>query len=189
METLTPRVRCAGRALLLALLLAVPPSRGADDATAATQRIKAVFLYKFAAYVEWPPAAFAQPESPIVIGVAGSDTIARELEQAISGRSVGGRNLQVQRLARGGRLEGCCQILFVGTGIERARATEMLGQAQGQPVLTVTDHDAGYVKGSVINFLEADDRVRFDISREAADRNGLQLRSQLLAVARRVTSP
>jgi hypothetical protein len=41
----------------------------------------------------------------------------------------------------------------------------------------------------VINFLEADDRIRFDISRAAAERNGLQLRSQLLAVARQVVGP
>jgi hypothetical protein len=40
----------------------------------------------------------------------------------------------------------------------------------------------------VINFL-VEDRVRFDIARDAAERNGLQLSSQLLAVARQVSSP
>lgn len=44
-------------------------------------------------------------------------------------------------------------------------------------------------KDSVINFLALEDRVRFDISREAAERNGLHLRSQLLAVARQVSQP
>jgi hypothetical protein len=55
-------------------------------------------------------------------------------------------------------------------------------------VLTVTETDAEQSKGSVINFLAEDGRVRFDISREAADRNGLRLRSQLLGVARQVVS-
>jgi len=65
---------------------------------------------------------------------------------------------------------------------------ELLAGAQGHPVLTVTEVDAQHPKGSVINFLASEDRIRFDISREAAERNGLQLGSQLLRVARQVAS-
>ena len=65
----------------------------------------------------------------------------------------------------------------------------MLAHAQGRPVLTVTETATEHPKGSIINFLAVDERVRFDISREAAERNGLQLRSQLLGVARQVISP
>jgi len=56
-------------------------------------------------------------------------------------------------------------------------------------VLTVTEAATEHPKGSIINFLAAEDRIRFDISREAAERNGLQLRSQLLGVARQVIAP
>jgi hypothetical protein len=174
-------------ALIVALLVSVPPCAAAEEsALAVQQRIKAAFLYKFAAYVEWPAAAFAEPESPIVIGVAGSDAIAKEVEQAVAGRKVGGRPLQVRRLGRAESANDCCQILFIGGG-ESERAADLLARAQGRPVLTVTENENA--KGSVINFLAQDGRVRFDISREAADRNGLQLRSQLLGVARQVAGP
>ncbi len=53
-------------------------------------------------------------------------------------------------------------------------------------MLTVTERESEHPRGSVINFVPADDRVRFDISREAAEKNNLQLRSQLLGVARQV---
>lgn len=56
-------------------------------------------------------------------------------------------------------------------------------------MLTVTDATGTHPPGSVINFQVVEERMRFDISREAAERNGLQLRAQLLAVARQVTAP
>lgn len=171
--------------LIVALALAATPCAAAEDSSLAIQRIKAAFLYKFAGYVEWPAHAFPDAESPIVIGVAGADTIAEELENAVADRKVGGRAMKVRRLAVSERAGDCCQILFVGGG---ARTSALLQNAQGRPVLTVTDADGEHPKGSVINFL-AEDRVRFDISRGAAERNGLQLRSQLLAVARQVASP
>jgi len=176
------------RSLTLFLAFAAPLCSAADEsALAVQQRIKAAFLYKFAAYVEWPARVFSQPDTPIVIGVAGSEAIAHELEQVAVGRTIAGRPVTVRRLARGDSVGECCQILFIGAG-ERGRTAELLAGAQGHPVLTVTEVDAQHPKGSVINFLASEDRIRFDISREAAERNGLQLGSQLLRVARQVAS-
>jgi len=174
-------------ALRLALFIAVFPSAASQDPSAAVEQIKAAFLYKFASYVEWPVGAFKEAESPLVIGVAGADDIADELERVVAGRNVSGRSVRVRRLTGGDNAGKCCQIVFIGSRNELAHVRELLGSTQGHPVLTVTDADAGHPKGSIINFLEATDRVRFDISRDAAERNGLQLRSQLLAVARQVT--
>lgn len=152
------------------------------------QRIKAAFLYKFAAYIEWPAEAFTAPDSPIALCVAGADDVARELEQAVSGRHVATRPVLVQRVKGGESIAGC-HILFLGSGSEAEATREALQGAQALPVLTVTDSPTGHPPGSVINFLVVDDRIRFDISREAAERRGLQVRSQLLAVARQVVAP
>lgn len=173
------------QALILAAAISMPLCQAAEAIP--PERVKAAFLYKFAAYVEWPAHAFPQPESPIVIGVAGADAIAAELEQAIPGRKVGGRPIAVRRLGRDEAANADCHILFIGSG--EKSAAEILTRAQGHPVLTVTDAEAAHPKGSIINFLAAEGRVRFDISRESAERNGLQLRSQLLKVARQVGVP
>jgi hypothetical protein len=173
------------RALILALAAAATLCPAAEDAAAAMRRIKAAFVYKFAAYVEWPPNTFPEAESAIVIGVAEARGIAEEIESAFAGRKAGGRPVQVRKLARGENADSCCHILFIG-GDDRGRRAELLAEAQGRPVLTVTDVESEQPEGSVINFFRSDDRVRFDISRVAAERNGIQLRSQLLTVARKV---
>lgn len=177
------------RALIVALVFAAPACVAAEAAARLTQeRVKAAFLYKFASYVEWPSSVFPDPETPIVIGVVGAGQVSKELQQAIGGRQVGRRPLQVRELGPQPLRDNGSHILYIGTGNGADRAREWLSDTKGLPVLTVTDSD-NHLQGSVINFVVVEDRVRFDISREAAERNGLQLRSQLLSVARQVHAP
>jgi YfiR/HmsC-like len=56
----------------------------------------------------------------------------------------------------------------------------------GRPVLVVTNADGGLDAGSSVNFLLIDQRVRFEISLDAAQGSGLRVASELLAVAIRV---
>ena len=153
----------------------------------AEYRVKAAYLYKFAGYVDWPPRAFAQPDAPIVIGVAGADSLADELAQIVSGRSVNGRPLTVKKLRRQDSLAGL-HVLFIGRA-EQARAADLLAAARSLPLLTVTEEDEDR-KGALasINFILVDDKVRFDVDLEPAEQAGIKISSRLLTVARKVTS-
>jgi hypothetical protein len=53
-------------------------------------------------------------------------------------------------------------------------------------MLVVTECENGLQIGSVINFRIVDERVRFDVALDAAERNGIKLSSRLLTVANRV---
>jgi hypothetical protein len=152
------------------------------------ERIKAAFLYKFTTFVEWPLEAFTAPGSPITIGVVGANSIAHELASASAGRMVSGRPIEVRELASRASSATCCHVLFLGKG-QAAMSGELLAEARGHPVLTVTDTDAEHPAGSIINFRVIEDHVRFDISRTAAERNGLRLSSQLLSVAHQTEAP
>ena len=61
--------------------------------------LKAVFLYNFAQFVEWPPEAFALPASPLVIGVLGQDHFGKSFDDLIQGettsRRIASRTLQI----------------------------------------------------------------------------------------------
>lgn len=177
------------RALILALAIAlVPWVAAADPSSAPQQRIKAAFLSKFGGYVEWPSGSFAGPGSPLVIGVADADAIADELEEATADASLGERAIRVRRLRPGEAAGDCCQIVFVGAGATPERAQQVLASVEGRAVLTVTDAPVAPA-GSAINFVPVNDHIRFDISREAVESHRLKLRSQLLRVARQVSSP
>jgi hypothetical protein len=174
--------------LIFVAVMAMMPCGAAEDRPdALAQRVKAAFLAKFPSYVEWPNAATPQGGA-FVIGVAGGEAIAQEVEQAAAGQQAHGRPFRIHRLRADEPVDDCCQVLFIDAAAGPARLAALLAQARGRPVLTVTDApDAP--DGSVINFVTLNDRIRFDISREAARRNNLQLRSQLLRVARQVDAP
>jgi hypothetical protein len=150
---------------------------GADTpaANGVERGVKAAFLYKFLGYVEYP-----QETGPLVVGVLGADDIGAELARITTGRNVGGRAVTVRILREGDGLTGL-HMLFVGADAQRSAA--LLRSAQQQGVLTVTESDNGLQQGSVINFRLVEERVRFEVSLPAAEKNGLKLSSRLLSVA------
>jgi hypothetical protein len=152
-------------------------------AVALERQVKAAFLYKFLGYTEFPPAAFADAASPIVIGVVGADDMAAELARIVAGRTANGRPIVVRAL-RENELGGTLHLLFVA-GSDAAHAGRVLKAASGA-LLDVTECDNCLQQGSVINFRIVDERVRFDVSLDAAERNNVKLSSRLLTVANRV---
>ena len=172
-------------ALLALCTLCAGASLAADESPQdIEQRVKAAFLFKFGGYVEWPERVFPRNDSPLVIGVAGADVLAEELSRIASGRTMNGRPVTVRRIRSGEPVTGV-HVLFISRS-EAGRLGELLPTTQGQPVLTVTETEKGLAQGSVINFVVADNRVRFEVSLAAANRNGLRIGAPLLAVAQRV---
>jgi hypothetical protein len=180
----------AGRRAVLAGLLAIIGATGPwsrcwaqSDLQAAEYKVKAAFLYKFAAYVEWPPHVFERPESPFVIGVAGADALSAELARIVAGRSIDGRPVAVRKLRHGEPVSGL-QMLFIGRS--DSGSTDVLASAKGRPVLTVTESEDAFALGSIINFVIVDDKVRFDVAPREADLANLKVSARLLSVARKV---
>lgn len=172
-------------ALLIAFqCFATFASAAGSGASDIEYQIKAAYLYKFAAYVEWPPAAFAEANTPVTIGVVGADDVAAELNNIKGNQTVNNRAVQIKLIKPGDPLTGV-QILFIGRQ-ESARLKRWLDSVQAQPVLTVTEWTGALGAGSVINFVPVDDRIRFEVSAASAERSGLKISARLLSVAQKV---
>src|SRR5258708_974050 len=100
--------------LWLAMTLGFCAAQASGAATAPEYQIKAVFLYKFATYVRWPPSAGADAAAPFVIGVIGQDPFGPALNQVVQNQQVQGRAILVRRV---GRLEDAprCNLLFISS--------------------------------------------------------------------------
>lgn len=187
------------RALLAHALLALsvssavraqePPPQAVTvaEVTASERNIKAAFLYKFTAYVEWPESAFARPDTPLTFGVMGDEPIAAELARLATGRSVDGRPLAVRRLREGEPLAGL-HVLFIGRA-EGARIEQISRAAGTRPILIVTESEGALAQGSAINFVVSESRVKFAIAAESAEKRSLKLSSRLLTVAQNMGGP
>jgi hypothetical protein len=182
-----PVPHCAARRRLLAGAIAAllaGAAIGTANAQATETQVKAAYLYKFLAFVEWPLQTFTRPDSPIVIGVLGGQAISEELALLTAGRQVEGRPVQVRRLSSD-TVPADVHVLFVG-----ADAADRLGKlaaaSKDRPLLIVSESQEGLLHGGAINFVLAEDRVRFEVALQPIESRGLRVSARLLAVAHRV---
>lgn len=168
--------------LLCALSGPVVARAGEPAQPLSADSVKAAFVVRFAGYVTWPQESL--PPDRFVIAVLGAPEVAQNLQSLLAGRTLLKRPVQV-REAGSLRAAADAQILYVGSGHRGNRRT-LLAPLQGRSTLVITEELAGLAAGSAINLLVVDQRVRFEISLEAARRAGLSISSDLLALALRV---
>src|ERR1700733_8154453 len=179
--------RTSNLRMALTLLTAVwamsPAARPANAAESYSEdAVKAAFLYRFTSYVDWPSQAAADPQ--FTIAVLDADGVAAELGRLLQNRQIQNRPAQVRSIKNLRELDGA-QMLYIG-GSHPDELGRMITSVAGRPVLVVTNADGGLDAGSSVNFLLIDQRVRFEISLDAAQGSGLRVASELLAVAVRV---
>ncbi|HEX4739611.1 MAG TPA: YfiR family protein [Allosphingosinicella sp.] len=165
----------AALALLPPLLWAVPAAAQPSEAA-----VKAAFLTKFPAYVDWPASLHLAPNAPITLCLVGGDPFGRTIEETVRGQQVDHHPLVLKRMASAAGADSC-QIAFVD-GTPAHSTADLLHALQGKPVLTVTDGRDGPERG-MIHFVVDGGRVRFHIDQAEAESCGLGLSARLLAIA------
>lgn len=144
-------------------------------------QLKAVFLYNFAQFAEWPESAFSGEKSPIIIGIVGPDPFGNALEETVHGENIQGHPLTIEHFARAADIK-TCHILFI-TQPEIRHLDEISKDIKGKPVLTVADTDGPSSSAAIIRFVVENNKVHFRINPEAARAENISLSSKLLRVA------
>ncbi len=176
------------RGVLLAGLLAtghLVPAPVHPATPVAEDAVKAVFLFNFAHFVEWPPGIFASAAQPFVIALAGGESLLPALKEAVRGESVDGHPLVVRPM-QPGLAESAGHIIFIG----RSEAAQLPGILAGLPrsgTLTVSDVPGSAHRGVMIEMVNERNRIRLRINLAAARVAGLTISSNLLRPAEIVT--
>ena len=158
------------------LLMAAP---GVATAQSLENSVKANYLARFAAFIQWPPGSGPTGNGPLVICVIGDDPLGRQLDQALEGQSVNGHRIAARRLTRLEAGSGCHIAYLAGSSIQSVAAALA---AAGRGTLTVTDEARGSDRGA-IHFTLFQTRVRFHVDTGQASRRGLTISSRLLSLA------
>jgi hypothetical protein len=197
-----PGPRLARLALILALALgalplvwAVSPSRvgHAAPAEAEEYELKAVYLYNFLQFLQWPAARPAAARDGVrVIGVVGESPFGNALDDLE--KNVRQKGMQLVRIvhfvpARDG-MPGApdlsrCDLLFFASS-EKQRFGSLIASLGDAPVLTVADSDEFLASGGMINLVRSGGKIRWAINRAPVERSGLRLSAQLLSMAIKV---
>jgi hypothetical protein len=160
---------------------AVPARALARGDTVALAALKAAFLYNFAKFSAWPADVLARGQR-LTMCVVGDGAVADALGQTIAGHAIDGHELIVAILKVDESASGC-QLLYV-SGAEIKRAAALLTGAMDGSVFTVSDADKFAESGGVAQLIVENDRMRFAINLDAAQRGRVHLSSKLLALAK-----
>ncbi|HWD90759.1 MAG TPA: YfiR family protein [Verrucomicrobiae bacterium] len=169
---------------IAALAAGLPGEARGQDALPSEYQMKAAYLYNFAKFVDWPPAALPATNSPIIIGVLGDDPFDGLLDGTVQNKKIDGHPLEVRRLKTPEQAK-VCEVLFICSS-EKKSWPEISAALAGTSVLTVGENwDRFTEQGGMINLFMEGKRVYFDINNETARRAGLQISSKLLLLRKK----
>jgi hypothetical protein len=168
-------------AAIVAALLALAAAPGRAQAPPTEYQVKAAFLFNFSQFVDWPAAAFAADNSPLVIGVLGDDPFGAMLDEIVRGEMVNGRPLAVRRYKSVDEVDAC-HILFIGR-TQSQQLDTVVAALRDRNVLTVGDFDGFTSHGGMIRFVTVGNRIRLRVNLTAAQQAKLLISSKLLRPA------
>jgi len=168
--------------ILLLILIALttsftPDSKGSKVDTQA--KIKAVFIYNFTKYIEWPADYQA---SDFTIAILGENqSLYNELTNMSKVKKVDNKPFKIKLINNVSEI-GKSHIVYIphenSTNLAKA-----LVKTKGKSALIVTETTGYAKKGASINFIILGGRQKFELNKSTAESNNLKVSSTLANIA------
>jgi YfiR/HmsC-like len=147
-------------------------------------QVKAMFVYNFLKFVEWPADTSLGARDPFVVVIVGEGPTADAAEHYLETRAIGERPVSVHRIRWDQSLAGARAAFVVELDGKKLR--RVLDAAAAAGVLTIGEGDSFTTSGGVIGLLVENRKLRFDVDTSAAQLAGLRVSSKILALSRNV---
>lgn len=158
--------------LTVVLFLLLLPVARAQDA-----KFKALFMYNFTKYLEWPSE---KQKGDFVIGVYGNSPIVEELMVISQKKQVGSQKIVVKRVTSPAEFSSC-NILYVPES-RSAKIEEIASNCKGKGTALITDKPGLAQAISGINYVMVNGRQNFEINKGHLESQGIKVNSALLSL-------
>jgi hypothetical protein len=159
--------------LLYSLLVFLCLFAGMHSADAQEEKFKAIFVYNFTKYINWP-----QGQGNFVINILGNGDILGEIQGIASKKTVGNTVIETRRISSTNEISRC-NILYITAG-KSDLLPEAFMVAKKNNILLITEKANSCKYGSGINFVNKDGKLTFEISKSNIELCGLAVSSDLL---------
>ena len=142
-------------------------------------KIKAVFIYNFTKYIEWPSNSTS---GEFTIGILGSnEALYSELDKMSKVKKVANQTFSIKKFSSISEVNAP-HILYIP-----ADSTEELSKAvsllKGKSTLIVTEKAGMAQKGAAINFVIVGSRQKFELNKANVEKHNLKVASTLEKLA------
>lgn len=153
-----------------------------DDSEEANARIKAIYIYNFTKYIEWPDG---YREGSFVIGFIGNNSaLLSELSKMANSKKVGSQSIEIRNISA---LDDNTKfnIIFV-LPENSAQLSEVISKTKGKSTLIITEKPGLAEKGSAINFIVEDNKQKIELNKANIEKYKLKVANSLVQMAKQV---
>lgn len=163
---------------LLAVLLGTGTMKAQDE------MFKALYMYNFTRYVQWP-TAYRSGEFVIVV-IGGTPGMAQELEKIANRKKVVNQTIVIKKASSLEQV-GKCHMVYLGEN--KSNLIDQAVQAfRGKPTLIVTDKPGLCKLGAAINLVKVDGKQKFEVNSGNITGSGLQVSNELEVLGIKVSN-
>ncbi len=143
-------------------------------------KYKAVFTINFIRYIGWPEAA---KQGDFVIGVIKNKEVSDWLRSLSKGKKFGYQNVVIKEFKSPAEVT-YCQVIYIPANVNLSKnASTIIDNLGDKNTLVVTEKEGATKFGSMINFVVRNNKLKFEIHKANASKNGLQISSKLGTMA------
>jgi uncharacterized protein DUF4154 len=164
--------------ILVVLLILVSGFKKGYGPIDTNSKYKAVFIYNFTKYIEWPKT---YREGVFVVGVVGDSPLYTELIKMAKTKKVANQSIQIVKYRSTSEIKKC-HILYVSKNNSREVPT-LIKKVKTNSTLIVTEQDGMVDKGAGINFIVKNNRLKFELNKKNVEKYKLKISSNLEALA------
>ncbi|WP_137224409.1 YfiR family protein [Shewanella sp. MEBiC00475] len=159
---------------LLAIFALLPHTSIAQDSF----DLKAAFTYNFAKFTQWPESRLNE-KSPWKICFFGNQY--RDSFMELSNKTLANKPITAIALLETSQIE-LCDVVFIDAN-SRDFIRRLFLAVDNKSILTVSDISGFAVQGGMIEIVEQDKRLYFNINSKVLEASGLNISSQVLKLA------
>ncbi len=142
-------------------------------------KIKAVFIYNFTKYFEWPNN---KKTGNFVIYIVGkNDNLINELKALAARKKVGNQDIEIMNTPSFDASKSA-NIIFLLPELSKS-ISSVNGKAKNKGVLIISEAANGAKTGAAINFLIVESKQKFEYSKNNAIKAGLKANDEFKALA------
>ena len=138
-------------------------------------KIYANIIYRFTKYIDWPGN---KKSGDFIIGIVGDSPLYDDLKSLSANKMVGNQKIAVIRVSPSANSYNC-HILFISDE-ESSSLKRIAILTAGTAILIITESDGLARKGSCINFITVDERLKLEINKGNIEQRNLGIASELL---------
>ena len=165
--------------LCIVIIFLLQPFSNVQAQQEADYAVQANIIYHFTKYIDWPGN---KKSGDFIIGVTGDTPLYDELKKHVANKMVGRQKIVIKKFSSStGPID--CHILFISED-ESSSLKKIVASTAGTSMLLVSEMDGLARKGSCINFIIDDERLKLEINRNNIEKRNLGIASELLQLGK-----